>query len=1287
MKPTLRPVVRAMWMAGCLGIAPVGAQLTGGQAVHGSFTVGGSPTDLLIQTAHGPNGAHTAIDWQGFSIPEGHRAYFLQPGAASTTINRVLGGNPSALLGMLGSNGRLVLVNPAGIAVGPGAAVDTAGFVASTLGLSQADAVAGLLRFSAGAGTPGPLQVDGAVLARAGDVVLLAPGAQIGAEAIIRAPDGAVILAAGQSAQLTGRGLEGIVLQVQAPQDQVVNLGRLEAGAVGLFAHTLRHSGQIRVAAATGDSGTVVLRAGDRAEVSGGITAQRGGQGGAIDVLGQHVVLEQGALLDASGAQGGGRIRVGGDYQGRNPDVPNAQDTEFHAGAMLRADATAAGDGGRVIVWADGSTFSRGSISARGGEDGGNGGFVEVSGKQVLDFHSQVDTRAPQGETGMLLLDPSNITIASPTSSGVNLDNLAEQAGDIVLSPDLFTDATTNVTLDASNSITFAEALRIESEGIGLTATAANITVNSGASVTTNGGDVTLDALSQVLIGADITTQGGQIVVRNTISSGGSGVKVTQASLDAGSGVIYISGSTLGTSRYGVELSDATLSATGAPTQLQNVYYEGQVQGVRVEGSYDSSTTSTTAGGVKVSGSLAGQGALALVGTAGSRGDGVVFDSATVTRQGRLDVQGAGARAIVVRGSEITLAEHGRAAFSALRGALSMQDSAIATSGGGIVLEAGGPSGALVGGGQAVSSGDAIYLENVHLREQSETVSISGRTAQASASGVHIHLSGDSTLSAPKGVQVRGENTAVASAGGAGVTVKCSGCPGKTLTSSGALVVTGVVPGGSGIVLIDADIDAGPVAFMSESGAIVLGQSSGGSSLAGSSLLSTSGDVTLAAPSVELSELSGVNAFSGKLEIVADRLAVGGALQSGDQVILRPRNGARETVLGGDGGANTLALTTDLLQRVYAPTLAIGSVAAQSTGGIRLASALNLRNTSVRALGLLQGPGGRITQADQASVSVGRLSVQGGDIDLRQSNAVDQFDGIAAGSLGLGIADGCDGLLGCTPIVSRVTVSNLQAGNTASVNARVAGMALHVERAEISGDLNLAGFDSMDLGESGGSISATGHASLTGSHIGGAVVNLHGTLMPGGAGGVSTMAVDGTLNVKPGASIEFDLSGAGQRDSLQTLSTNFETLDGVGSTVVLNEGAVTVPSATYSLITGPVAGTLPAIAPTSTLHNASLLFRELGGAKVGVDVKVASSPPPPPPPVPAPPAPAPTPAPAPSPAPTPPLPVTSRAAILQDGVVFERAFRRYAQEGILLELRPSPRRGRIDITAPPAPKR
>src|SRR5207247_7874531 len=160
--------------------------------------------------------------------------------------------------------------------------------------------------------------------------------------------------------------------------------------------------------------GTVTTPAQGRTNRISGTVEAKGssGQGGTIQALGVRVGVIGHGVIAASGDAGGGTVLVGGDAHGANPDVQNAQQTVIGSDGIIRADAGTTGDGGRVIVWSDESTKFFGSISARGGAQGGNGGFVETSGKALQAFGS-VDTSAPNGTGGNWLLDPDVIDIVA----------------------------------------------------------------------------------------------------------------------------------------------------------------------------------------------------------------------------------------------------------------------------------------------------------------------------------------------------------------------------------------------------------------------------------------------------------------------------------------------------------------------------------------------------------------------------------------------------------------------------------------------------------------------------------------------------------------------------------------------------------------------------------------------------------------------------------------------------------------------------------------------------------
>ena len=57
------------------------------------------------------------------------------------------------ILGNLSANGQVFLLNPNGVLFGAGAHVDVGGIVASTLGLSDGDFVAGRYTFSGNGGS------------------------------------------------------------------------------------------------------------------------------------------------------------------------------------------------------------------------------------------------------------------------------------------------------------------------------------------------------------------------------------------------------------------------------------------------------------------------------------------------------------------------------------------------------------------------------------------------------------------------------------------------------------------------------------------------------------------------------------------------------------------------------------------------------------------------------------------------------------------------------------------------------------------------------------------------------------------------------------------------------------------------------------------------------------------------------------------------------------------------------------------------------------------------------
>src|SRR5262245_13460104 len=120
-----------------LALQPALANPLGGQIVGGNASIQGQGTARVTVTQ---SSNRAIINWNTFNIGAGEKTQFVQPNSSSVALNRVTGGlGPSQLYGTLTANGRIFLVNPDGILVGPGAVIDTAGFLATTSDIKNRD--------------------------------------------------------------------------------------------------------------------------------------------------------------------------------------------------------------------------------------------------------------------------------------------------------------------------------------------------------------------------------------------------------------------------------------------------------------------------------------------------------------------------------------------------------------------------------------------------------------------------------------------------------------------------------------------------------------------------------------------------------------------------------------------------------------------------------------------------------------------------------------------------------------------------------------------------------------------------------------------------------------------------------------------------------------------------------------------------------------------------------------------------------------------------------------------
>ncbi|PIP73836.1 MAG: hypothetical protein COW89_01715, partial [Nitrospinae bacterium CG22_combo_CG10-13_8_21_14_all_47_10] len=629
-KPGNAAIFLVSFLTYLLGIFPsiVFALPTGGTVQAGSATIDQTSSQQMTiqQTTQ-----KAIIDWQGFGIGSTEQVDF-QLSQGGVTLNRVTGNDPSQILGKLTSNGDLWLINPNGILFGANAQVDVHGLLATTSNISNTDFLNSNYNFSVPSSLASTVVNQGSITAAEGGLVaFVAPGVQN--TGIINARLGKVSLASGKTFtvdlygdQLINLGVDSQVMgQVtgmdgEALTTLVSNSGSIFAdggvvrmdvnAAQGIVDRVINMDGIIQARSVSEQNGAIILSGGEAGEVSvsGTLSASGYGQGetgGTVHVLGDMLDFSGYGLIDVSGDLGGGTLLFGGDYQGQG-SVPNATDVYIGPDTHTFADAVTHGNGGKVIFWADRRLRFFGIVKGRGGQYFGDGGLVEVSGKEELYFDGSVDTTAANGKTGTLLLDPETITIAngsgSTTASGAaTFTTIYETTLESV-------SASTNITLQATDSIVLSnlgDNLLNLKQGSGnsvtFKVTNGTFSMNTQDTISTQGGKIIFDATGDLTLG-NLTSNGGDILLTGndlillnaaTILNAGTGnIDITQAKL----GNIGLGDSTTCTGSCDMTISSSDLSKMRGNKLLINgssndgAIYVGGV----------SQTTSTFTGGVEL---------------------------------------------------------------------------------------------------------------------------------------------------------------------------------------------------------------------------------------------------------------------------------------------------------------------------------------------------------------------------------------------------------------------------------------------------------------------------------------------------------------------------------------------------------------------------------------------------------------------------------------------------------------------------------------------------------------
>ncbi|HVS70504.1 MAG TPA: filamentous hemagglutinin N-terminal domain-containing protein [Phycisphaerae bacterium] len=985
---------------------------------------------------------NTIINYNHLSVYAGQTLNFVQPTAASRVLNRIQGPSPTRIDGSLISNGIVYLVNPAGIMFGQGAVINVGRFYAAAGHLSDSDFMAGKDHFTnvqSGVMNVGKIQ--------AGEVHLVGTRvANFGA--IVTGPQGIVTMTAGKDVYLgTPDGpasMPHVMVKVSGDTTSknagtgVTNAGTISSGTVQLgagdvYAAGIYAGGEIKALSVEMDGGKNTTIAAGKIDAS-----NMAGKGGDVTITGDKVGLDH-AKIDVSGTGGGGTVKVGGDFHGAG-DTPRSSETVVSTGTVINANGVGNADGGKVAVWSDGTTKFGGVITAQGGAQGGNGGLVEVSGKQHLAFGGVVNTLAPKGTTGTLLMDPANLTL---TLGGVDLSVLglgvsfgdADVGGD-TLDVGLIT-GLTNVVLQATNNVEIATSVALSTASAGFEVDAGKgIFIDDGVSITTKGGAIVLSAGSQLpgagggVLPGDPTgaLSIGKNVVLDTTAGGGSaditlragGLTVdSTAQFKAGTGTVtFATSDGLRTMGVGTATGQQVVVDGNALGAIQSagavvIGDTGQVGNITVQGA----DLSGLAANVSIVQQAAGAGGVTLDDTGGTalKANGTV--TVTAGTGGIAANATNGTAEITTGGQAVSLSSGADIGSTSNRIEMGSGTGAVTASAAstGTVALAGIGDLALVtvnGGTVDVTSGGALTASGT-VTGTTVTLNATTGIGTSAASRLDIAATGDVSLTAGGDVFVSSGGSisfAGISAGTHGIDVKTSA--GGNIEATGALV--------GGTVTLEADGGIGTL------GAVEL--TTGGATSLTSHAADAGGDITVSfgAGDVNTSNLTvvmdgtGVHALSvattGNITVDADfdtgtsGLAFSGGTIEGDGTHTLDGATIALTATGDIGGTTAVDIGTAVATTVnsggdahliYHSALVTSDVTVTAVTGV-----LTLEGDSISVDSALANSGGTIALKS----NTGGITENGGSVTA-DTVTLESATGVGASGAAVQVSAGTSGTI------------------------------------------------------------------------------------------------------------------------------------------------------------------------------------------------------------------------------------------------------------------------------------
>lgn len=927
------------------------------------------------------------VNWQSFGI-SANEAVNLYQSNRGVALFRVLGSESSQIFGSLTATGSLFLSNPNGILFAPGAQVDVGSLVATTMRISDQDFLADQFKFFSDSNAK---VVNQGVIRTSDGGYLILLAEQVENSGTLIANQGSVVLGSAQSAVLDmfGDGLVKVNLSGDALNAVIAQTGNIQADggqvqiATSARSAAINVSGVVQANSLVDRNGTIRLEGGNGAKVAVNGTLQavgneNGTTGGDIVVTGEQVALFSNANIDASGQAGGGTALVGGDYQGKNAAIQNARTTYLAHDAKILSDATSEGDGGKVVVWADDTTRYYGNISAQGGTLGGNGGFVEVSGKRQLDFVGQVDVSAANGLGGQVLLDPENIILNTTTQNAPpnNPDNTPDiafadapavgttivQIADITGYSELFLQATNDITVASTLTMAANNSIRLE----------ANNNLNVNAAITTSGtGAITLKA--------DADNSGaGNLAIGGNITSRAGGIDLSGATITRSAGNIASTGATgqnagdISITATGtIDLGAATITATGGAASAGNPGNHGG--NISISGNGITGTGAITASGGNGNGTNQNGGNAGTI-SINNLSNGNVSVGNLTARTGNATGTGLGGMAgsITLDGENITT------------GIITTQGGTNGT-GGNVAINADGSisTGTITTtGGTAATGNSGKNAGNISLIANQGI--ITGNLAASGSSGVGAGQLGGNAGTITLDNSVSGNlTTGTITASGGNSTAGAGGAAGMVDITNSDNIVTGALTVRTGNSA--ATNDSGTIGSINlaatNGGDITTGAitASGGTGGNGSDVLISAAGSYITAGNIVTSGGAVISTFSGKN---AGKVEIDAGSNIDVRIITAVgSNATNNNQVGGDAGLIQLAAGGDITTNNQALTSRGGNGNGTASGGaiagVNL-QAENITTGSITTSGGTNGEGGDITIDANNNITTGALASSGG---------------------------------------------------------------------------------------------------------------------------------------------------------------------------------------------------------------------------------------------------------------------------------------------------------------------